>query len=67
MYTRVSPYAFGMWIGYLHFHNKQYDFCQGILTPIFEWLCVFACLTISLYGCLPKNANYPGLALPPFP
>ena len=57
MPTRAGPYALGMYVGYLHVNNKDYNFCKGKV--IQEWLAFIMFIGWSLIGCLPTNA-FPG-------
>ena len=51
MPTKASPYAFGMYAGYLHVNYKDYNFCQGKV--IQEWLAFLMYIAWCMIGGLP--------------
>ena len=55
MYTRVAPYAFGMWVGFLHFKNREKNYCQGVVAFISEWVCFLFCIFYGAYGAFPAK------------
>jgi len=51
MYTRAMPYAFGMYVGYLHVNYPTYDFTKG--TAWKEWICLLCYTYWSIIGIMP--------------
>ena len=49
MYTRATPYAFGMYVGYLHVRNPTYNFTKG--SAVYELFALISYLAWSFIGC----------------
>ena len=47
MYTRAMPYAFGMYVGYLHVNYPTYDFTKGTVWK--EWISLLHLLEYNWY------------------
>jgi hypothetical protein len=62
MFTRMSPYGFGMYVALLHVKDVNHDYLKNKFSIFFEWLAFILMICLAYTGAGPIGFFDKGLS-----